>query len=371
MKLTDIKVVHLEHTSKCNLLCPQCARTVDGNVNPLLELSELTLKDYKKIFTPEFSPQIERVFWCGNYGDSIASGNWMECAFWLRYSGVQSMQLYTNGSARKPDWWKKLAIIFNRKRDAVYFSIDGMEDTNHLYRVNSNWKIIMKNAEAFINAGGKARWDYLIFDHNAHQVKDAYNLAKEMGFRQIVFKNTSRFISNKEFLDSMPRDEEEVIDRKTQEKKHIIADKDNKNKNKFELIIEKYGNWNNYVNDTSIDCKYQNMKAIYINFKGQLWPCCWVGAPTHFYGKDNIQRDQLENLLTRYDENFNSIKKNSVKEILEHQYHNNDLVESWTNTMEDDNAKLHTCGRTCGSMYEFSSGMETSNAKRYYLNERD
>ena len=371
LNFEDVRVVHLEHTSKCNLLCPQCARTVDGDVNPLLEINELTLKDYKRIFTPEFSPQIERVFWCGNYGDSIASGNWMECAFWLRYSGVQSMQLYTNGSARKPDWWKKLAIIFNRERDAVYFSIDGMEDTNHLYRVNSNWKVIMKNAEAFINAGGKARWDYLIFDHNAHQVQDAYNLAKEMGFRQIVFKNTSRFISNKEFLDSMPRDEEEVIDRKTQEKKHIITDKDNKNKNKFELIIEKYGNWNNYVNATSIDCKYREMKAIYINFKGQLWPCCWVGAPTHFYGKDNIQRDQLENLLNRYDENFNSIKKNSVKEILEQQYHNNDLVESWDNTMEDSNAKLHTCGRTCGSMYEFSSAMETSNAKRYYLYDRD
>mgnify|MGYP004109623815 CR=1 FL=1 len=28
----DITTVHIEHTSKCNLLCPQCARVVDGKI---------------------------------------------------------------------------------------------------------------------------------------------------------------------------------------------------------------------------------------------------------------------------------------------------------------------------------------------------
>ena len=233
----DITTVHIEHTSKCNLLCPQCARVVDGKVNPNLVLSELTLKDYKRIFTEDFASQIKKVYWCGSYGDSIASNTWVECAYWLRFSGVQSMQLYTNGSARKPDWWRGLAAIFNREHDYIYFSIDGLEDTNHLYRVNSDWKIIMKNVKAFIGAGGNARWDYLIFDHNEHQVEEAYNLAKELGFKQIVFKNTSRFVGNNEFLNSMSRDEEQVYDKKTQEKTHTISNKENKNKYKFDYVI--------------------------------------------------------------------------------------------------------------------------------------
>ena len=71
----EIKRVHIEHTSKCNLLCPQCARVVDGKVNPNMPLDELKLADYKKIFTSDFANQIDRVYWCGNYGDSIASGS--------------------------------------------------------------------------------------------------------------------------------------------------------------------------------------------------------------------------------------------------------------------------------------------------------
>jgi sulfatase maturation enzyme AslB (radical SAM superfamily) len=364
----EIKRVHIEHTSKCNLLCPQCARVVDGTVNPNLVLNELKLADYKKIFTSNFANQIDRVYWCGNYGDSIASGSWIECAYWLRYSGVKSMQLYTNGSARTPDWWRGLAKIFNRDYDYVYFSIDGLEDTNHLYRVNSNFKTIMKNAKAFINAGGNARWDYLIFDHNEHQIEETYNLAKEMGFKQIVFKNTSRFVGNNEFLNSISRDDEQVYDKKTQEKTHTISHKNNENKSKFDYVIEKYGNWENYVNATPISCKYQKDKTIYIDFMAKMWPCCWVGAPEHFYGKDNIQIDQLTKLLKQYNTDFNSLRKHTIEEVLNHQWFNNELITSWTNTMQDKNAKLHTCGRTCGTDYEFTSSLNTSNAQKFRLN---
>jgi len=365
---SDITSVHMEHTSKCNLLCPQCARVVNGKVNPDLPLTELTLKDYQHIFTEDFAPQIKNVYWCGSYGDSIASSTWVECAYWLRYSGVQSMQLFTNGSARKPDWWRGLSNIFNREHDFVHFSIDGLEDTNHLYRVNSDWKIIMKNVKAFIEAGGNARWDYLIFDHNKHQIEEAYNLAKDLGFRQIVFKNTSRFIANNEFLNSMSRDTENVYNKKTQESIHTISDKENENVSKFDAIIEKYGNWESYVDATTISCKSQELKSIYIDFTARMWPCCWTGAPMYFTGDNNIQANQLQKLLGNYETNFNSLRHHTIQEVLEHSWLSQQLEQSWQNKMQDNNAKLHTCGRTCGSDYEFSSKIGTSNAQRFYLN---
>ena len=68
-----------------------------------------------------------------------------------------------------------------------------------MYRVNSNFKTIMKNAKAFINAGGNARWDYLIFDHNEHQIDEAKVLAKKLGFSEIIFKKTAiRFVLGKD-----------------------------------------------------------------------------------------------------------------------------------------------------------------------------
>jgi len=364
----DIASVHIEHTSKCNLLCPQCARVYNGVVKPELDQAELTLKDYHRIFTPDITPQIKQVWWCGSYGDSIASGTWVECAYWLRYSGIQSMQLYTNGSARPPDWWRGLANIFNRADDYVYFSIDGLADTNHLYRVNSNWKIIMKNVKAFINAGGNARWDYLIFDHNKHQIKEVTELAKELGFKSIVFKNTSRFIGNKEFVNSVARAEEAVYDKKTKQERHKITDDGNKNISKFEYILEKYGTWDAYVNATPIECIFQKQKSIYVDFNAKIWPCCWTGTASYLTGKDNIQYNQMLQLLSRYEKDFNSSRLHSIKDILEHKWFNNDLADSWKNTMQDSNAKLHTCGRSCGTDYEFSSALGTSNAREVILN---
>ena len=67
---------------------------------------------------------------------------------------------------------KNLASIM-RKPDKVIFAIDGLEDTNHLYRVNTNFNKIMENAKAFINAGGIARWDFIAFAHNEHQIEEA------------------------------------------------------------------------------------------------------------------------------------------------------------------------------------------------------
>ena len=60
LNLNEITTLHIEHTSKCNLLCPQCARVDNnGKKNPILPMDELTIDDYKRILTPEFAKQIK------------------------------------------------------------------------------------------------------------------------------------------------------------------------------------------------------------------------------------------------------------------------------------------------------------------------
>ena len=349
LKYDDIRAIHFEHTSRCNLLCPQCARVENGKVNPRLPMSELTINDYKNILGKDFAEQLHRVFWCGNYGDSIASNNWLECAEWIRNSGVQSMQLYTNGSARKPDWWEHLAKdVLNREWDYVYFSIDGLEDTNHLYRVNSNWNKIIENVQAFINAGGNARWDYLVFDYNEHQTTKAKELAKELGFKQIMFKETSRFVSNKQFTSN--------------EKSEM----ETKSAKKFNRILENYGSWDNYIDNTQIECKYQKMQAIYIDFEAKLWPCCWMG-PSKYFPDKNIQKPQLNYLTNLYGEDFNSIRNHKLEDIINHQWYTTKLEDSWKQTLESNNPKLYVCGRTCGTDYEFTSDKRSNLSETHDL----
>jgi MoaA/NifB/PqqE/SkfB family radical SAM enzyme len=362
LDIDKIRSIHFEHTSKCNLLCPQCARVKDGKVVPELPLDELTLDDYKKILTPELVSQLDKVFWCGNYGDSIASNTFLECLEWVKSTGVPKISVITNGSARNSEWWVKVAKILNGPQDRVTFSIDGFEDTNHLYRVNAQWHKLIENVKAFIGAGGKAHWDYLIFDHNIHQVARAKTFAKKIGFESISFKNTSRFVNTAKFQEVMS---EQVTHRKGD---YSISSKENKNKTKYEQIIEKFGSFNEYVNQTPINCKTKNEQNIFIDFQMKLWPCCWVGAPKHFHDKQNIQEKQLNKLLNRYSKDFNSLRKYSLEEVLEHDFYDKDLVSSWSNTMDSEISKLFTCGRTCGDSYEFSSSTRF-NEKTYYLDE--
>jgi MoaA/NifB/PqqE/SkfB family radical SAM enzyme len=347
LNVDEITGIHIEHTSKCNLLCPQCARVgSDGKKNPILPLNELTIEDYKSLLTPDFASHIDRVFWCGNYGDSIASNNFLECLEFVRHSGVKGLTVVTNGSAQKPEWWIKMAKILDRDTDKVEFSIDGLEDTNHLYRINSNWQKLKENVESFIGAGGNACWDYLIFDHNRHQLAEAKDLADEMGFKEINFKNTSRFINLNDF--------NQILELETKNY-NIISSWENKNTDKYEQIIDKFGNFNAYVDQTSITCKYKTSKFVYIDFQMKLWPCCWVGAPTYFYNEDNIQSRQLKFLENKYGKEFNSLRTNTLEEVLKKDFYATDLVSSWNNNIEDKNPKLFTCGRTCGDNFEFSS----------------
>ncbi len=328
LKIEDVRVLNIEQTSHCNLRCLQCARTLeDGTVNKNIELKSMVLDDYKRLFSPTFLKQLKQIFFCGNYGDAVAGFNFFDCVEYLREYNVP-LTIYTNGSLRHTSFWKDLAGILDNKCKVI-FSIDGLEDTNPIYRVNSNFNKVISNAKAFIDNGGFARWDYLVFEHNYKQVEEAKQLAKDIGFKIFNEKKTKRFIDNENY-------------------------KSNKGEGQFKSIVDRYGSWDKYIQQTKIDCKYQNAKILYIDFNLDLWPCCWVGAPMYFEGTKNIQKIQLMEMLNKYEKGFNSLTNKSIEEVLNHRWFANDLVESFTTN------KLMTCGRTCGQEYKFSSGDKTN-----------
>ena len=46
----EVHILQLDHTSRCNLHCPLCARTSVGmpkNLNPRMPIADLTIDDYK------------------------------------------------------------------------------------------------------------------------------------------------------------------------------------------------------------------------------------------------------------------------------------------------------------------------------------
>lgn len=360
LELSEIRILQIEPTSRCNLLCPQCMRVDKGALNPLLPLTDLTLSDYDNIFTDEITGRLKCVIFNGSYGDPVAGRHTDGFIDRLLQKNI-ALRIFTNGSLKSASYWRRLGKQFSGTKSEVVFSIDGLGSLNGFYRKGSDFKKIMENAAAFIQEGGAARWDFLIFQHNRRQVEEAKALAKKMGFKKFQAKQTQRFVRG-DFTHRIHSDN--IFDKKRQKTGVLKQAPDRPND--FEKVIEKYGSYNNYINRTAVRCKYKHdMKALFIDFEALVWPCCWTGAPAYSLSKDSLQKKQFEDLKKRYEPNFNSLRHRSLAEILSHPWFAEDMTQSWKNKMTDSNPKLFTCGRTCGTDYEYTSGTGYKNSKMF------
>jgi MoaA/NifB/PqqE/SkfB family radical SAM enzyme len=193
----NTKILHLETSSVCNAACPMCPREIDKGFNKDTDAVSLSVKQIKEMFDVSFIKNLHSMFMCGNYGDPASAPECLEIFEYFRHVNPDiSLGIHSNGSLRNKSWWSKLGTILSQPKDYCYFSVDGLKDTNHLYRVNTNFDKIMENASSFIKAGGNAHWEYLVFEHNEHQVEEARTLSQSMGFVNFREKVSRRFYLN-------------------------------------------------------------------------------------------------------------------------------------------------------------------------------
>ena len=190
---SDIKQVHLEPTQKCQARCPMCDRNENGGKdNKYLTNADLSLLDVQTMMPEAFVNQLENLYMCGNHGDPMMAPEALEIAQWLKKVNPKiRLAMNTNGGARTPDWWAKMAKVM----DHVTFSVDGLDDTNHLYRQGVSWDKVEENMAAFCDAGGIAKWEFLVFKHNEHQIEEARLWSDTLGVTTFSVKKSGRYIS--------------------------------------------------------------------------------------------------------------------------------------------------------------------------------
>lgn len=201
----DVESIHWEPTDKCNAGCPMCPRYVNNGAaeNPNLPNGEMTLAMWKDRIGSQFSSRLRKILACGNYGEPIVCRDFLQIYQYLReHNPSVGLGINTNGSARNKSFWEELGRVVSDNgylsapsETYCTFSIDGLSDTNHLYRRKTNYERIIANAEAFISTGGIAHWDFIVFRHNEHQVDEAREVARKMGFKNFNVKKTTRWSS--------------------------------------------------------------------------------------------------------------------------------------------------------------------------------
>jgi MoaA/NifB/PqqE/SkfB family radical SAM enzyme len=187
MFASSIESLHLELTSRCTLVCPRCRRTMHPSE---YKVNDLALTFIKNRITRSNFPNARHIIISGNYGDPIYHRQFHQVIkhlkdekFWLKID--------TNGSFRNRLWWLETSLILE-KRDRLTFSIDGLSDTNEVYRIGSRWKDIMEAVEIL---RGKVflQWKFIVFNHNEHQIIEASTFAREMGFDEFKLVRSDRF----------------------------------------------------------------------------------------------------------------------------------------------------------------------------------
>lgn len=327
-----------------------CLRTVSGGkVNPQLPLTELSLADIEVIFPSSFIQQLSKMYMCGNYGDPVVAKDTLDIFKYFRAIHPKiNLSMFSNGSARSKEWWQDLAAVVSE----VHFAIDGLGDTNALYRRNTNFDLIMKNAKAFIDAGGQAIWDFIVFRHNEHQVEEAQKIARDMGFKKINIKKTGRFFSNTR---SEIKDRQEVLNQQGDVEYYLEMPMDpryiNSALRKEEELVAKYGHIESYMDSTSVDCKVAAEKSIYVSADGFVFPCCWTGNQLYpwYYQPRKSQMWTLIDQLKNKEADISALKR-PLKSIVEGEFFEK-IEQSWTiPTVKA--GKLRPCAKTCGKEFD-------------------
>jgi MoaA/NifB/PqqE/SkfB family radical SAM enzyme len=173
-----IEWVDIELTSYCNINCPGCLRQEMYNeVSHILNQSYITLENLKKWIPPNYLPKLKVVNFCGSIDEPTTHPEFLDIVdYFLGFTGIN---VATNGSTRTVKFWEELG----KRKISVFFGLDGIDQGSlEKYRVGASFKKVQENWRAFINAGGKATWQFIVFEYNKHLLEQAKQLSDDEGF---------------------------------------------------------------------------------------------------------------------------------------------------------------------------------------------
>lgn len=354
--VSDLRQLHLEVSTRCNAECPMCARNIFGAAAPGLTETSMTLDQFRACLPEHVLAQLEIVDICGAYGDPAIAPELLDICHHIHATNPATfIRIYSNGGLRIPTWWARLAEI---PGITTIFAIDGLA-TNGVYRRKVDIDKVLANAAAFIDAGGRAHWDYIAFAHNEHEIDTARARATELGFAEFSVKKTARFLRPlyEPAPELRPGDGIEaapIYDRTGAVVGELRPPADERLVNEVVLwarSIEARAEYFDQFFDTcTIQCQALDSHAIFISATGHVYPCCWLYVQAtlpQLYRGQAATDTQVHNLLTASGGATTlDAAKRPLDEILVSEFFTA-VEHSWsTDTIAG--GKLKVCSRVCG-----------------------
>jgi MoaA/NifB/PqqE/SkfB family radical SAM enzyme len=378
----SLKVIHFELSEGCNASCPMCPRTDNGGrLNRNLHGHQISLETIKQAFSIETIKKLDAVHFCGNFGDPILAKDALEIVQYFRHAQpLLQIMFNTNGGVRDTQWWAQLGKEMQVEGSCVVFAIDGLENTNHIYRRGVHWDRLMANVKAFINSGGRARWEFLVFKHNQHEIEESRTIAEQLGFVEFRLKKTSRFYDHKkkqvipfpvkdnsgEVIDYLYPPEEEyqntVVRKSLNDSTPIGAESCSKSElDKVRVFSTLRGLATRFIRSKEdffaraskpqkiaddLNCVHTNEQSIYVSARGEVFPCCFWGGQVRYNdpGPDGLQIQHMA------EKSVGSLEKITLQQQSLEQLMNGKWFESIGRSLcanVNSKNRVDVCGRLC------------------------
>jgi len=333
--ITTDNLTHImaEMSDYCNAACPMCNR-YDWDLNLVKGVTNThhtTLDFVKQRIGEEIISKLENWLCQGTYGDALMNPETMDIFKYLKEINPNiNIGMITNGGARNTEFWKTLAEL----KVNVIFSIDGLEDTNHLYRRNVKWDNLMRNVNAFIGNGGRANWSFLVFKHNQHQIEETKKLSEELGFIDFEYAFSERwqdFNSDGEYRDiTSLKVDDYVIEKPIDQKDDFVKSTEDLIKSKNVFQTEDKNDF--YTRKISCWACQTTKHEIYLRANGYVSPCCILG---------DVERNEPKQIIKDYKKI--NLHHTDLKDILE-----GDFFRDISDGINGGEKRLQGCYHACG-----------------------
>ncbi len=324
------KKIEIELSSRCNAACPGCLRTILINQSqPFEETNLCPTVLFNSLEGVDLSDTEIKL--CGVLGDPMAHPDLLTiCERFVALGG--SVEISTNGSLGRDSDWQALGKMSQKsKKLRVHFSVDGLEETNSVYRKNTRFDKIETNIWTYTQFGGKGVWVFIDFDHNTHQKNEVRDRAKAVGLEFAV----RRAIRNSFPKLKHGKNESVKVDRSARAHDALA---------KFRRQAKEDAS---KLDGQSILCKYKHGNELFISAEGGLWPCCFLWD--EFRSKRSTFFESVSSRCGH--SGWNSLKNQRLSEVLDHPFFT-EIQDLWDN---QSNQFTRRCFKSCGSRGDFQN----------------
>ena len=268
----NLLFLNLAVTYKCNSRCLMCNIWQIYKKNPGLMKKELSLSDYREIFTSnkEYLKNLIHVGITG--GEPFLRDDLSEIISIIHKECPKSaVDITTNGLMPKKIEAdiKEILSKCPGLRLNINISMDGLEKTHNTIRGNSNlYELLMLTAQKLINIKKNNDIDikvsFTILPQNYTELYNVYKISQKLGFKFSCrpFHTSTTFYNNERLIESFSSSMIEAIEYQLKK----ISDKD--------FFLEHIPN---YLKDKCfmVPC-YSGFYSIYIDPYGYVYPCLFI-----------------------------------------------------------------------------------------------